>query len=185
MATIRRGDEVLYFFDTVNNVRYHHPVLMQEENARNNYTPLYDELIPVITAKWKDGAGPYGDPVAYTGSAELAIPRNELPVNGTLKVWMPVPIDSGSQTNVTIISVEPARYVKSATGASADLGLVYFEIPLEEITSPFLNVTVRFSFVQHEQRFVIDPAQVKPYNTSSPGTRSTRHPHKTLSSRRQ
>ena len=114
-----------------------------------------------------------GDPVDYTGRAEFAIPRDELPGNGTLKVWMPVPIESGSQTNVTIISVEPARYVKSATGASADLGLVYFEIPLEEITSPFLNVTVRFSFVQHEQRFVIDPAQVKPYNTSSPGTRDT------------
>jgi hypothetical protein len=168
MATIRRNGEVLYFFDTVNNVRYHHPVLMQEENALAKRTPMYDDLMPVINAQWKDGTGPYGDPVAYTGSTELAIPRGELPATGMLKLWVPVPIETGSQTNVTIVSVEPARYVKSSTGTGADIGLVYLEIPLEEITDPFLNVTARYRFVQHEQRFVIDPAKVKPYDTGSP-----------------
>ncbi len=168
MATIRRGEEVLYFWDTVNNVKYHHPVLMQQENARKNHTPLYDELIPLITANWKEGAGTYGDPVAYTGSTDLAIPRGDLPATGTLKLWLPVPVETGSQTSVTIISVEPARYVKSPADTSADLGLVYLEVPLEEIKDPFLNVTARYRFVQHEQRFAIDPTKVKPYNTSSP-----------------
>jgi transglutaminase-like putative cysteine protease len=69
---------------------------------------------------------------------------------------------------VTIITVEPVRYVKSMTGTGADLGLAYLEIPLEEIRDPFLNVTARFRFVQHSQQFTIDPAKVKPYNTSSP-----------------
>ena len=168
MATIRRNGEVLYFADTANNVKYHHPVLIQQENERKHYTPLYDELMPVINAKWKDGTGPYGSPVAYTGSTDLAIPRSELPANGTLKLWMPVPIETGSQTNVTIISVEPEKYVKSSTGTGADIGLVYLEIPLGEVRDPFLNVSARYRFVQHEQRFVIDPAKVKPYNTSSP-----------------
>jgi transglutaminase-like putative cysteine protease len=64
--------------------------------------------------------------------------------------------------------VEPARYVKSSTGTGADIGLAYIEVPLGEFSDPFLNVTARFRFTQHEQQFVIDPAQVKPYNTSSP-----------------
>lgn len=168
MATIRRNGEVLYFSDTVNNVKYHHPVLMQQENRRQGHTPLYDDLMPVINAQWKDGAGPYGAPVAYTGSTDLAIPRSELPATGTLKLWMPVPIETGSQTNVTIVAVEPAKYVKSSTGTGADIGIVYLEIPLDEIKDPFLNVSARYRFVQHEQRFVVDPAKVKPYDTGSP-----------------
>jgi len=168
MATIKRNGEVLYYSDTASNVKYHHPVLMQKENELKNYTPLYDELMPVINATWKDGAGPYGSPVAYAGSTDLAIPRSDLPANGTLKLWMPVPIETGSQTNVTIVSVEPKQYVKSSTGTGADIGLVYLEVPLEEIKGPFLNVSARYRFVQHEQRFVVDPAKVKPYNTSSP-----------------
>jgi len=167
-ATLKSDGEVWYFYDTVNNVRYHNPSLIQADYARANHTPLYDEMVPLIAAPWKNGTGPYGEPVTYTGVTELDIPRGELPANGTLKIWMPVPITSGTQTNVTILSVEPARYVKSSTGTGADIGLVYLGIPLEEITDPFLNVTARFSFVQHEQRVAIDPAKVLPYNTTSP-----------------
>jgi hypothetical protein len=167
-ATIRSDGEVLYFEDTVSNIRFHNPSLMQKMTAGMNHTPLYDELTPLISAPWKTGAGPYGGPVVYEGLGEFSIPRDVLPENGTLKLWIPLPIESGSQTNVTIVSVEPARYVRSSTGTTADIGLVYLEIPLDEVSAPFLNVTARFRFVQHEQRFVIDPEKVRPYNTSDP-----------------
>jgi hypothetical protein len=167
-ATLYSEGQVWYFSETIFNIKNHNPSLLREENARAHYTSGYDELMPLITAPWKNVTGTYGAPVAYTGSTELDIPRGELPANGTLKVWMPVPVEYGSQTNVTILSVSPAKYVKSSTGTGADIGLVYLEIPLEEITDPFLNVTARYSFVQHEQRFAIDPAKVLPYNTSSP-----------------
>jgi len=167
-ATLKSDGETWYYDETIHNIKNHNPSILREENALANYTPLYDELMPVITASWKNGTGTYGAPVAYTGSTNLDIPRSELPANGTLKVWLPVPIETGSQTNVTILSVEPARYMKSSTGTGADLGLVYFEIPLEEVTDPFLNLSAKYRFVQHEQRFVIDPAKVQPYNTSSP-----------------
>ncbi|WP_319579418.1 transglutaminase domain-containing protein [uncultured Methanospirillum sp.] len=167
-ATLKSEGEVWYFSETIHNVRNHNPSILQEENTRAHHTPLYDELIPLITASWNNGNGTYGAPVTYTGSTVLNIPRENLPANGTLKVWMPVPIESGSQTNVTILSMEPSQYVQSSTGVGGDIGLVYLEIPLEEITDPFLNITARYSFVQHEQRFSIDPAKVLPYNTSSP-----------------
>ncbi len=94
-------------------------------------------------------------------------PATRLPANGTLRLWFPLPIESGSQTNVTILSVEPAvRQIQTGTGA--DLGLAYLEIPLSEVNGSFLNVTATFRFVQHDQRFVIDPAKVQPYNTTSP-----------------
>lgn len=166
-ATLKSEGEVWYFDDTIHNVKNHNPTILQEENAQAYHTPLYDELMPLITASW-NSTGPYGVPVTYTGSTGLNIPRETLPANGTLKVWVPVPIESGSQTNVTILSVEPAGYVNSTTGTGAEIGLVYLEIPLEKITDPFLNITARYNFVQHEQRSTIDPAKVLPYNTSSP-----------------
>ena len=167
-ATLESDGKVWYFSDTIHNVKNHNPSLLREENARAGYTPLYDELMPLITASWKNGSGTYGAPVTYTGSTVLEIPRDLLPATGTLKIWMPVPVESGSQKDVTILSAEPARYVKSTTGTGADIGLVYFEIPLEEVTGPALNVTARYRFIQHEQRFAIDPTRVLPYNTSSP-----------------
>ena len=164
----RSDGEVWYFDRTVKNIRNHNMTLMRKQNAARNHTPLYDELIPVITRPWDNSTGPYGNPVAYTGREDLTIPRDALPANGTLKLWIPLPIGTGSQTNVTIISVEPARYVKSMTGTDADIGLAYLEVPLAEVSGPSLNVSARFSFIQHEQRFTIDPAKVLPYNTSDP-----------------
>lgn len=167
-ATLESEGEVWYFSDTIHNVKNHNPSILREENAQTGHTPLYDELMPLITASWENTTDIYGEPVIYTGSTSLEIPREELPAHGLLKVWMPVPIESGSQTNVTILSVEPARYHTSSTGTDADIGLEYCEIPLEEVTDPWLNISARYRFTQHEQRFFIDPAQVLPYNTTSP-----------------
>lgn len=165
---ITSDGEALYFSDTVSNILYHNLPLMQKKTAAKNHTPFYDELIPYTFAPQKPGSSPYGEPVAWEGLGEFSIPRDVLPDNGTFKLWISLPVETGSQTNVSIKSVEPAGYVKSSTGTTADLGLVYLEIPFEEEHDPYINVTVQFSFVQHEQQFVIDPDKVKPYDTSSP-----------------
>jgi len=169
IVTLKSDGEVWYHDDTVSNIFWHNMTLMRNARAAGNYTPFYDELTPLAFAAPTSGTGPYSEPVAWEGLEELSVPRDQLPENGTLKLWIPLPVESGPQTNVTIVAVEPARYVKSMTGTGADLGLAYLEIPLEEIKTPFLNVTARFRFVQHSQHFTIDPAQVKPYNTSDPG----------------
>jgi transglutaminase-like putative cysteine protease len=166
-TTITSDGVVLCYSGTTGNVKFHNVSLMQAGNRAAGHTPLYDVLMPLIDTPWTNGTGPYGAPVAYEGSDTLSIPRGDLPANGTLKIWMPLPIESGAQTTVTILSVEPAKYVKSTTGTAADMGLACLEIPLGEIRGPYLNVTAKFSFVQHEQRFAVDPAKVKPYDTNS------------------
>ena len=167
VTTIRSDGEVLYYSGTTGNVKYHNVSLLQADFRAAGHTPLYDTLMPMINTPWQNGTGPYGAPVTYEGTESLSIPRGDLPANGTLKLWIPVPIESGAQTNVTIVSVEPAKYVKSSTGTGAEMGLVYLEVPLGELKDPYLNVTAKFRFVQHEQRVVVDPAKVKPYDTNS------------------
>jgi len=179
-VTLTSDGEVWYFTSTARNIQLHSPALMQRSTAAANHTPLYDELTPLIFARQENGTGPYGTPVQYEGRGAFSIPRDKLPATGTLKLWIPLPIEEGAQTNVTIISVEPARYVKSSTGTNADIGLTYLEIPLFEVTDPFVNVTVRFRFTQAEQRFAIDPAKVLPYNTSSPEYRKYTAPGRNI-----
>jgi len=170
-VTYTMDGEVWYFEDTISNIVFHNLTLMQQVNANKNYTPFYDELAPLAFARKTSSAGPYSDPVPWEGREEISVPRDQLPATGTLKLWVPLPVEAGSQKNVTIVALEPARYLKSTTGTDAELGLAYFEIPLAEVHDPFVNISARFRFTEYTQRFTIDPAKVLPYNTSDPGYR--------------
>jgi len=167
-VTLQSDGEVWYFEDTVSNIVYHNMTIMQNANAAHQYTPFYDELAPLAFAQPGGSAGPYADPVTWEGSEIISIPRDRLPANGTLKLWVPLPIEYGPQTNVTITALEPAQYLMSTTGTDADLGLAYFEIPLSGIRDPFVNISARFRFTEYTQRFTIDPTRVLAYNTSEP-----------------
>lgn len=168
IASIRSDNETWYFEENVGNIRFHNFDLMQNMTAALGQNPLYDPLTKYAFAPVNASVGPYGEPVAWIGTESVSVPRDQLPVNGTVKIWLPLPIETGPQTNVTIVSVEPAQYVKSSTGTGADIGIAYLEVPLSEINGSFLNVTATFRFVQHDQHFTIDPAKVLPYNTSDP-----------------
>lgn len=167
-VTLKSDGDVWYFEDTVSNIVYHNMTIMQAANRAKQYTPFYDELAPLALRQKSGETGRYTDPVAWEGDEEIAIPRNQLPAHGTLKLWVPLPIEYGPQKSVTIVSLEPARYLRSTTGTDADLGLAYFEIPLAEVQDPFVNISARFRFTEYTQRFTIDPAKVLPYNTNDP-----------------
>ncbi|MEN6395842.1 MAG: transglutaminase domain-containing protein [Methanoregula sp.] len=166
--TITSDGETLYFEDTAANFLFHNMTLVRKFFAAGHGSPFNDQLTPFVFAPVNESQVPYGKPVAWQGTETISVPRNELPANGTLKIWFPLPIESGSQTNVTIVSIEPAQYLKSTTGTTGDIGIAYLEVPLGEQNDPFLNITATYRFVQHEQRFVIDPVKVLPYNTSGP-----------------
>lgn len=168
IASIQSDNETWYYEENLGNIQFHNFDLMRNATAAMGQNPLYDPLTKYAFAPVNASAGPYGGPVAWVGTVAISVPREDLPTNGTLKIWLPLPIETGSQTNVTIISVEPAQYVRSTTGTGADIGIAYLEIPLSEINGSFLNVTATFRFIQHDQHFAIDPAKVLPYNTSGP-----------------
>jgi len=166
--TLTSDGETWYFEDTVSNIVYHNMTIMQSVNAGKRYTPFYDELTPLAFAPFQERQGPYTDPVTWEGTEEIAIPRDKLPADGMLKLWVPLPVEYGPQQNVTIMALQPEQYLRSTTGTGADIGLAYFEIPLLEVRDPFVNVSARFRFTEYTQRFTIDPATVQPYDTSAP-----------------
>lgn len=160
--------EVLYYENTVRNIYFHNPDLMHARTAEAGRTGIYDDVKDVVFAPGVPGEGPYLNPVTWEGTGTLSIPRNLLPGNGILRLWVPLPLGTAVQQDVTILSVEPAAYVVSPPVTIGDIGIVYLEIPLDEVRTENLTVSTRFRFTQHEQRFEIDPEQVGPYNTSDP-----------------
>lgn len=165
---IESDGETWYFTNTINNIRSHNMDLMREATAQMGKTPFYDEVKGIALAPYDGSAGIYVNPIPWEGTETLIIPTSLLPKTGTLRLWIPLPVETPSQRNVTIVSVEPAQYVKSQTGTDADMGLAYLEIPLESVTGDALTMTARFRYTQYEVRYVIDPAKVGTYDTADP-----------------
>ena len=107
---------------------------MQNMTRTKGDTPFYDQLTPYALAPAGQETGNYVNPVTWEGTEALSIPAEKLPKSGTLRVWIPLPIETASQRNVTIESVEPERMSGPSTGTDADIGLAYLEIPLEDVS---------------------------------------------------
>jgi transglutaminase-like putative cysteine protease len=165
---IESDGEFWYYDETVKNIQWHNMDIMRNMTAAKGDTPFYDQLVPYAFAPAGQDTGNYINPMTWDGTGLLSIPSDKLPKTGTLRLWVPLPIETESQRDVTIISVEPAQYVRSQTGTDADIGIAYLEIPLESVTGSFLNVSTEFRFTSYEQQFSIDPEKVTSYNTSEP-----------------
>jgi transglutaminase-like putative cysteine protease len=159
--------EVLYYEGTVKNIYFHNLDLIRARTAKAGQTGLYDQAAAVALGPVPPGEGPYVNPVTFEGTGTLSIPRDLLPKNGTLRLWVPLPVETDVQ-NVTVLSVEPAEYVVYGPDTTGGIGLVSLEIPLEEVTAGNLTVSTRFRFTESEQRFSIDPRNVGAYTTSDP-----------------
>ncbi|MFH2033471.1 MAG: transglutaminase domain-containing protein [Candidatus Margulisiibacteriota bacterium] len=105
-------------------------------------------------------------PFHYAATGEVVIPRDKLPETGLLKVWMPLPLVSSAQQNLEIIDIYPEQYIRYPIKTDGDIGLVYFEVPLEEIYDD-LKMGVRFNFTHYEERFHVDPYYLGEYDKES------------------
>ncbi|MDD5085119.1 MAG: transglutaminase domain-containing protein [Candidatus Omnitrophica bacterium] len=161
-----------YYMDFAKNLLFRDPELMKKvPEALKGEALFFNKYRGLIfrtkdeeyTAKpWK----PYINPVTFLGAGSISLPRKDLPKTGVLKVWIPLPVQTAAQDNIRIISIEPEKYVKTAPTIDGDIGLVYLEIPLEEMKADF-SITVKFIFTHYEQRFTIDPAKVGEYDKNS------------------
>lgn len=158
--------QIRYFIGIANNAAYHNKTLLQEISRSQNHSEAFDELYPVITNEPQlDGS--YGNPHRFQANNTLSIPREYLPDFGTLQVWLPLPVELGSQKNISVIQLEPAEYVKSKPIITGDHGQVYFEIPLDKINDEYVNVSAIYEFTTFERRHMVDPELIGPYDTTS------------------
>ena len=160
--------EPRFFDDVVSNVKYRNVDLFrQDPQMRAGYEQAYKVIKPIIDAgPGADPWQPFIRPISRTGTGTLAVPRDKLPASGTLKMWFPIPIVTGPQTNVAVLSITPTTYVKGAPSIDRDIGLIYMEVPLAQLTQD-LTIVIQFTFDHYEQWFQVDPERVGEYDRQS------------------
>lgn len=159
-------NETLYYFDVAGNYLYAHPGLMQELKVRDLD---FDYVGRFAWAEDRpNGTGPYVNPVRYAGVERLEIPHEALPSTGILKIWLPLPVETDSQRDVTVTNLSYPEYIVKGPFTTGDIGYVYYEIPVDAVNGD-LVITADIAFTSYEQIFEdIDPALVGEYNTSDP-----------------
>ncbi|MBN2057695.1 MAG: transglutaminase domain-containing protein [Candidatus Saganbacteria bacterium] len=168
IANAKIDGQKRYFSEMVKNIKFRNiPLFQKDSNAMARYRQMYQVIKPYIYSKFKLPAWQnYRNPRTYHGTTIVDIPRRELPKKGLFRLWLPLPVLTAAQTDVRIISIAPAKYIRSDPTIDRDIGLVYMEIPLEELKGN-LKARLEFSFKRLEQRFQVDPARVGEYDRES------------------
>ncbi len=157
-----------YFYDVPTNLAYRDVELFQTQPAMvAAYTTIHEVLVPYLAVAaaapaWEQ----YGEPKAYDFTQTLAVPRDQLPAGGDLRVWFPLPIEVGPQTNVGITDITPTTYLRYPPSTAQDIGLLLMRVPLAELTGD-LDVSFRVRYSHAAQYFKVDPSRVGRYDTSS------------------
>lgn len=158
--------QVRYHTGIAENAVYHNTTMMQNISRNANHSAFFDEVFPLI-ANNTTFDGWYGNPHTFIANSSITLPRGIFPENGTLKVWIPLPVELDSQKNISILNLQPEQYLSSGPVTTGDLGQAFFEIPLEEMKDSFINLTADYQFTTYERRFIVDQDSIGPYNTTS------------------
>lgn len=158
-----------YYTDSVTeNLKYRDMELMHAEpDSAAKWQALWDLFAVFFPGAEPDaGDSPNINPRNYKMVQTINVPRSDLPARGLLKIWLPYPIETDCQTGVELIGISPAEYAAGQPDPGADLGQVYFEIPLDKLKED-LSIAVECDFTHYQQQFVIDPARVEAYDKNS------------------
>lgn len=157
-----------YTEDVGMNLLYRNQDLFQANpQLVEKYREGYRTIMEVIDKTPPDESWqPYSNPATYVGASTLDVPREELPQSGLLQLWFSIPILTGPQPSVRVLSILPDDYVKDPPIVDSDMGMVYMEVPLEELEDD-LRIEIQFTFDHYEQRFEVDPDNVGEYDTES------------------
>lgn len=92
---------------------------------------------------WYKGTNPDGLAHRVRYKFTIDVPYNEALEGDTLRAWMPLPLETERQSDVTIVGSEPAEYITSSPETSVH-NTVYFEKPVETGKPTHFECTVDF-----------------------------------------
>jgi transglutaminase-like putative cysteine protease len=158
-------NETLYFYDVAADYLYAHVDVMQKQDERNLD---FDYVARYAWSGNRSEHGPYVNPVRYEGVERLEIPYEVLPSSAILKIWLPLPVETDAQRNVTVTNLSCPEFIVAGPFTTGPIGYVYYEIPAGAVNGN-LVLSADIAFTSYEQIFDdIDPALVGEYDTSDP-----------------
>ncbi len=162
-----------YFYGLAESFAHRNPDIMRRKNQEEGRA-AEKFAAPVRSMAFRDPEESYPastfqpliNPVTYLGTQTLRMPRSVLSPDATLKLWFPLPVLTGDQDAVRVLSVTPERWVRGLPTVDEDLGQLYMEIPLQELSGD-LDIRLTFTFRHWERRSVVNPALVGTYDVTS------------------
>ncbi|MCX6348156.1 MAG: transglutaminase [Candidatus Aureabacteria bacterium] len=166
------NDTVYYFASIADNARFRNIPLMRSAVAKHGTgDPFIEQTRDIafrsaaagpVSPPWK----PFSNPKSYLVEGEFNIPRSEMPADGLVQIWIPVAIQTACQDGARLLQVSPEKYVRALPEIDGDIGSLYLEVPLADLTDD-LKIAVRSRFTHYEQRFRVDPEMIGPYDKGS------------------
>jgi len=154
------GGETLYFGDTAENYLYANP-----EIIRNQMEGVFD--FDRISQYVFTGESPDTEKIRYTGFERMVIPDHIVPDTGTIRIWYPLPVDTGYQTEISINNISYPEYIRAGPITSGDIGYIYYEIPADEIDGDLI-ISADISFTSYGRGYDVDPEKVGTYDKTDP-----------------
>ncbi len=160
--------KVHYYEYFYKNLLYRNLTLFHQYSERNpsKIPSFVIQLHDLVMGEYDDIFTPYINPKRFLLKGQMEFLRTELPKEGILQLWIPIPIETAAQQDLEIIHAEPHNYLKSTSSPNADLGLLYFEIPLETLRTD-LRIEIQVKFTRYQQQFDIDPSLLTAYEKDS------------------
>lgn len=157
VRVFRKGLRNLYYLDPARNEGWHH----RGANPGERRLSYVDSVID-----WSRGTNPTGGAHRVHYRFSVAVPYHEAIAGDTLRVWMPVPMNTARQSDFRLLNASQPGYVLS-DGRSVH-NTIYFEGP-----APAPGDTARFSYEAEftttgqffPEEYIL--ANLKPYDKNS------------------
>ncbi|HWQ67674.1 MAG TPA: transglutaminase domain-containing protein [Methanospirillum sp.] len=161
---IIEGQEKRYYWGVIANYLFKNGFL-KELYKKQGSVPFYDAIAPFVYSRSHNNAKNLpSEVIYYQAQAALSVPNASIPEHGILKIWIPTPIETESQTNVSV-SIEPFEWVVRKPDTRGEIGYAYLEVPAESVHDD-LKISCLYEFTSHERRDLINPEQVGTYNVT-------------------
>lgn len=157
-----------YFNQLPENLAFRNTAVFQTQAAMMaGYRQIVSMLRPYLTAgaaapAWQ----PYAEPTQYDFTQTLSVPRDELPASGDLRMWFPLAVEGGAQTDVRIDALTPTSYLRYPPSTTQNIGLLYQFVRLQDLPTD-LDLSFAVSFKHSAQYFKIDADHVGRYDKDS------------------
>jgi hypothetical protein len=158
--------KVHYFNQAAESIATRHFDIAYQNTGKSE---MVAELVRNINSSTSESTTPwqpYSNPMTWLGTETVNVPRSELPKAGLLKVWFPLPVVTGPQNPVSVVSVTPDTWLKQPPSIDGALSDAYFEVPLDKLEGD-LNISVQFQFTHYQENFKVDPGNVGTYDKGS------------------
>ncbi len=163
----------MYYEDFEHNLFTRDPELVKREpkwSATNTLLVkhLLSEYGPRQTpfANFKSDFSPYFNPKEYLIEYTLQTERSLLPETGSLRIWLPLPLQTATQEKITVLEVIPKEAMVGLPKIDGNIAYILFKFDLSALEED-LDISVKFTFKHYQQQFDVDPEKVGDYDTES------------------